>query len=369
MRFAIVVGTRPELIKMAPVIRAAMELRLDFRLVHSGQHYDEAMDKMVFAQFDLPQPDVNLGIGSGTHAITTSRILKRLEPYVQREHIGGVLVHGDTNTTLGAALVSAKLNLPIGHVEAGLRSFDRTMPEEINRIVVDHIATHLFAPTHDAVDQLHHEGIQSGIVMTGQTAVDALEYLRPRLKKTTLVTQYGLDTGKYFFMTCHRQENTDDKDKLLSIFEEVEQVAVETKMQIAFPVHPRTKLRLQQYGHYDDLCRNPRFLVIDPPCDYFTSLVLQLNARLILTDSGGIQEEACILGIPCVTLRENTERPETVEMGANVLAYGGNGSGDAVKQVGRIRAAVEKMLATSAQWEHGYGDGKSSYRILSSFVS
>lgn len=218
MRFAVVVGTRPELIKMAPVIRAAMELRLDFRLVHSGQHYDEAMDKMVFGQFDLPQPDVNLGVGSGTHASTTSRILKRLEPYIQREHIEGVLVHGDTNTTLGGALVSAKLNLSVGHVEAGLGSFDRTMPEEINRILVDHIATHLFAPTPDALDQLHHEGIQSGIVMTGQTAVDALEYLRPKLKSTSLFTHYGLHKGKYFFMTCHRQENTDDKDKLLSIF-------------------------------------------------------------------------------------------------------------------------------------------------------
>ncbi|MBX6395553.1 MAG: UDP-N-acetylglucosamine 2-epimerase (non-hydrolyzing) [Alicyclobacillaceae bacterium] len=359
-RFAIIVGTRPEIIKMAPVIRECEGRKLDYRLVHSGQHYDYAMDRAVFERFHLPDPHVNLQVGSGTHGEITARILERFEAYVIKEGIEAVLVHGDTNTTLGGALVAAKLNLPIGHVEAGLRSFDRTMPEEINRVLTDHVATHLFAPTEEAVSNLQAEGIQTGVFLTGQTAVDAIEYLRPSLPDNPILHELSLSSGSYIYLTLHRQENTDNPDRLNLILQGLERVGRELGYPIVCSLHPRTRQRLNEYKWWNRFNAIPGMRVLYPPVDVFASLALQSQAALVLTDSGGLQEEACMLGVPCVTLRENTERPETLAIGANRLAgYRPEG----------IVEAVSEMIRAPRQWKHPYGDGKASKRILDLFLA
>ncbi|MDI3327542.1 MAG: UDP-N-acetylglucosamine 2-epimerase (non-hydrolyzing) [Alicyclobacillaceae bacterium] len=358
-RFAIVVGTRPEIIKMAPVIRECEARGLDYRLVHSGQHYDYAMDRAIFERFGLPEPHVNLGVGSGSHAAVTARILERLETYLLEENIEAVLVHGDTNTTLGGALVAAKLNLPLGHVEAGLRSFDRTMPEEINRVLTDHVSTHLFAPTVEAVANLRREGIVQGVHLTGQTAVDAIAYLLPSLGNSPVLEEQQLEPRSYLYLTLHRQENTDDPKRLDLILQGLERTAKQFGLPIICSLHPRTRRRLEDYGWYERFREIPGMRVLYPPVDVFDSLALQSRAALVLTDSGGLQEEACILGVPCVTLRENTERPETLEIGANRLAgYRPEG----------IVQAVSEMLAVQGPWNHPYGDGQASRRILDLFL-
>jgi UDP-N-acetylglucosamine 2-epimerase (non-hydrolysing) len=358
-RFAIVIGTRPEIIKMAPVIQECERRGLDYRLIHSGQHYDYAMDRVVFERFGLPEPHVNLKVGSGTHAEVTARILERLEKALEEEGIEAVLVHGDTNTTAGGALVAAKRNIPIGHVEAGLRSYDRTMPEEINRIITDHVATHLFAPTKHAVDCLKREGLTEWVYLVGQTAADAIEFLRPSLKESPILDQIGVRGKRYIYLTLHRQENTDDRERLASIVEGLRRVGEESGCEIVCALHPRTHGRLHTFGLYESFAGIRGMHVLYPPVDVFDSLALQSQARLVLTDSGGLQEEACMLGVPCVTLRENTERPETLEIGANRLAgYHAEG----------IVEAVVDMLHVSRDWVHPYGDGKASQRILDLFA-
>ncbi|MDI3257415.1 MAG: UDP-N-acetylglucosamine 2-epimerase (non-hydrolyzing) [Kyrpidia sp.] len=358
-RFAIIVGTRPELIKMAPVIRECKSRKLDYRLVHSGQHYDRAMDRMVFEQFQLPDPHVNLKAGSGRHGEVTARILERFEAYILQERIEAVLVHGDTNTTLGGALAAAKLNLPIGHVEAGLRSFDRTMPEEINRVLTDHVATHLFAPTPAAVANLRAEGIERGVFLTGQTAADAIEFLRPGLAKHPVLNGLDLRPESYIYLTLHRQENTDERERLDLLIQGIERVGRELGFAIVCSLHPRTRRRLMEYGWFDRFHDIPGMRVIYPPVDVFASLALQSRAALVLTDSGGLQEEACMLGVPCVTLRENTERPETLAIGANRLAG---------YRPDTIVEAVSAMTAAPRGWRHPYGDGRASTRILDHFL-
>lgn len=358
-KIAIVIGTRPEIVKMAPVIHECMKRKLNYLLVHSGQHYDYEMDKVVFERFHLPDPHYNLKVGSGRHGQVTGAIMHGLEEVLIANDVDGVLVHGDTTTTAAGALVAAKLNIAIGHVEAGLRSYDRTMPEEINRKVADHISTHLFAPTEEAVRHLAEEGLRNGVYFVGQTAADALRYLRPELMRSEIFQRLGIADGeRYIFLTAHRQENTDDRERFEQIVDGLDRVAKATGHRFVCPLHPRTESKLQTYRMTERFYRIPGMTVI-PPVDPIESLALQSRAALVLTDSGGLQEEACMLDVPCVTIRENTERPETVLVGANKLAgYSAQG----------ILDAVMSMLEVERGWEQPYGDGHASERIIDLFV-
>ncbi|MDX5475382.1 MAG: UDP-N-acetylglucosamine 2-epimerase (non-hydrolyzing) [Bacillaceae bacterium] len=350
MKLAVVVGTRPELIKMAMLIKELKKRNTSNLFIHSGQHYDYHMDGMVLSLFDLPKPDFHLAVGSGTHAYTTSNVMIQVEKLIKSERIDLIIVHGDTNTTLGASLAAAKSFVPIVHIEAGLRSYDKTMPEEINRIIVDHLSTYLMSPTQEAISNLKKEGITSGVYCTGQTIVDAIHYLK-NLKPFNVLNKYGLTYKEFYFVTVHRQENTDDVKRLHSIFKSL-YILANSEKKVVLSLHPRTKKILTQHDKYDELI-NSKIVTLDPPPNFFESIQLQHNASFVITDSGGLQEESCILGTPCITLRENTERPETVECGANILAgYKTESILNAIKQM-KIKA-----------WKHPYGDVGISSRIL-----
>ncbi|WP_018131913.1 non-hydrolyzing UDP-N-acetylglucosamine 2-epimerase [Effusibacillus pohliae] len=354
MKLAVIVGTRPELIKMALVIQNIKQRHPRSLFIHSGQHYDDALDKRIAETFGLPEPDCRLHVGSGSHATTTANIMVGVEQLIDREKIETVIVHGDTNTTLGAALAAAKRNCRIAHVEAGLRSFDRQMPEEINRKLVDHMATHLFAPTRTAARNLQREGIRNGIYLVGQTIVDALAYINARSGDRPILGQLGLAPKQYLFVTIHRQENTDDPARLRSIVQALRQISGDTPYKVVLSLHPRTKRKLAE----SDLLRalpSKNLIVLDPPAPFADSVLLQREARIVLTDSGGLQEEACILGTPCITLRLNTERPETVACGANRLA------GTDTREILQSMSAV---LQSAQTWIHPYGPPGASEKIV-----
>ncbi|UAL48673.1 UDP-N-acetylglucosamine 2-epimerase (non-hydrolyzing) [Sutcliffiella horikoshii] len=353
-KMAVVVGTRPELIKMGVLIKEMKKRNSHHLYVHSGQHYDYHMDGMVADIFGLPKPDYNLGVGSGSHAATTAKIMVQLEEIIIREKIDTIVVHGDTNTTLGACLAAAKLSIPVAHVEAGLRSFDKTMPEEINRILVDNMSTYLFAPTEESVKNLNTEGINSGIYLVGQSIVDAIEHVKHH-NKINVLDIYGLDSKKYFFITVHRQENTDNPIRLHSIFSSILDLATHPESKLVLSMHPRTKKILAQQNLFQRLVDNPNIIILDPPPNFYHTIHLQYHAKLVITDSGGLQEESCIIGTPCVTLRENTERPETLECGANTLAG---------YQKEKILEAVKASILKKADWTHPYGKTGISKRIL-----
>lgn len=348
---SIVLGTRPEIIKMAPVIRACQKKNVEFSILHTGQHYSYEMDRIFFEELELPQPDYNLDVGSGTHAEQTAKIMTGTERIFIDNLPDIVLVQGDTNTVMATALTAAKLHIPVGHVEAGLRSFDRRMPEEINRVVADHISDYLFAPTDSSRQNLLREGIDATrIFMTGNTVVDAVFQNREIAhKKSGILTKMGLHDGEYFLVTAHRSENVDVKERLSGILFALSQLHDVYNIPVIFPMHPRTQKMMKEFG------LDVMGITITEPIGYLDFLELEKNARLVLTDSGGLQEECCILKVPCVTLRENTERPETVEVGANVLA-----GTDSV----RIVAAAERMMKSPKMWENPYGDGTAGERIV-----
>ena len=348
---AIVLGTRPEIIKMSPIIRECEARNLDYFILHSGQHYSYEMDRAFFEELELPEPKYNLDVGSGTQAGQTAKIMTGIEDVLVKESPDIVLVQGDTNTVMAGALAAAKLHIRVGHVEAGLRSFDRTMPEEINRVVADHISDYLFAPTETARQYLQKEGIEENkICVTGNTIVDAVFQNREiSEKKTDILDTLGLEPREYFLVTAHRQENVDNPDTLRSIIAGLEAVHHEYSLPIIFPMHPRTRKMVEQFGISLD------GISAMNPVGFLEFLQLESNARLVLTDSGGVQEETCILGVPCVTLRKNTERPETIEVGANVLA------GTGAEQ---ILASAREMLSRPRAWENPYGDGMASRMIV-----
>jgi UDP-N-acetylglucosamine 2-epimerase (non-hydrolysing) len=347
MRVAIILGTRPEIIKMSPIIRELEQKGMEFFILHTGQHYSYNMDKVFFEQLRLPQPRYNLRVGSGTHAEETGRMMIGIEKILVEEKPSIVLVEGDTNTVLAGALASVKIGIPIGHVEAGLRSFDRSMPEEINRVVVDHISDLLFAPTKVAKDNLLREGIpEDRIFVTGNTIVDAV-YQNLQLAEAINAPFIEDD---YFLVTVHRQENTDNPTRLKNIIEGLKLVKEYFDMPIIYPIHPRTLKRIREYSI------NTEGLNLIEPLDYLSFLKLESRAKLIFTDSGGVQEEACILKVPCVTLRYNTERPETIEVGANILA------GTEPKE---ILEKAKIMINVKRDWENPFGDGKAAVRIVS----
>ena len=351
MKVAVVVGTRPAIIKMSPIIRALEQKEVDFFILHTGQHYDYEMDGAFFDELNLPKPKYNLRVGSGSHGEQCARIMVESEKVLLKEAPDMTLVQGDTNTVLSVSLVASKLHLPLGHVEAGLRSFDRRMPEEINRVVADHLADLLFAPTEVSKNNLLREGVSpNSIHVTGNTVVDAVhQNLALSEGKASIIGTYGLEDNGYFLVTLHRAENVDDAYKLQGILSALRKISELHGLPVVFPVHPRTKKMIDKFG----LSRAG--LVAIQPLGYLEFLSLASRAKLLLTDSGGVQEEACVLGKPCVTLRENTERPETIEVGANVLA----GTG-----VEGIIAAVEKMIWVKSGWVNPYGNGNSGERIV-----
>ena len=352
MHAAIVLGTRPEIIKMSPIIRYCEELGLDYSLIHTGQHYSYEMDAAFFHDLELPKPGYKLNVGSGTHAEQTGKIMVGLERILIHDRPDVVLVQGDTNTVLGSALSAAKLNIDVGHVEAGLRSRDRTMPEEINRLLTDHIARYLFAPTELARSNLLQEGIdEEKIRVTGNTVVDAvLQNIEIAEQRSRIFRDLDLMPGGYFVLTAHRQENVDNREKLGNLIAAMRELHSIYGLPILFPAHPRTLKRLDEFG-----LSVPEGIRILEPQGYLEFLLLERSARAILTDSGGIQEEACILHVPCITLRENTERPETLETGGNILAG---------TDPGRILEAVSIVLSAEASWTNPFGDGRSGKKIV-----
>lgn len=349
---AIVLGTRPEIIKLAPLIRVAQTRSIPFRLIHTNQHYSQNMDAVFFEELRLPQPNVSLGIGSAPQGEQTGKMITLLEREFMENSPRAVLVQGDTNTVLAGALAAAKLGICVGHIEAGLRSYDRSMPEEVNRVVVDHIADLLFAPTQESDEILAAEGIPAERrLITGNTVVDAVEEHRTLAEHhVAMLRQLSLKSGQYLLLTLHRPANVDDRQVLEQILHGVHAVASHCQLPVIFPAHPRTVARMQFYGII-----LPETIRCIEPVGYLDFLSLETQARLILTDSGGVQEEACILQVPCVTLRENTERPETVAVGANRLA-GTDPSG--------IIAAASVMLARTSRWQNPFGDGRASMHII-----
>jgi len=351
MRVAVVLGTRPEIIKMSPIIREFERRGLDYFILHTGQHYSYNLDQVFFDQFNLPRPKYNLEVGSGTHAEETGRMLIGIERVLLREKPDVVLVEGDTNTVLAGALAAVKLGIAVGHVEAGLRSFDREMPEEINRVLTDHISDFLFAPTEKARENLLREGISDDkIFVTGNTIVDAVfQNLKLINEQSNILNDLGVVDGEYFLVTVHRQENVDNKERFRGILEGLRLVRKEFGFPVIYPIHPRAEKRMKEF----DLSAEDLTLI--DPVDYLSFLYLESRARLILTDSGGIQEEACILRVPCVTLRYSTERPETIEVGANVLA--GTNPVEIVEK-------VKFMLDRKREWINPFGDGRAGLRIV-----
>ena len=336
---------------MAPVIRECQRRGLDYSIIHTGQHYSYQMDRIFFEQLELPQPDHNLDVGSGNHGVQTGRILADLEAVLMAERPDVVLVQGDTNTVMAGALAASKLHIKVSHVEAGLRSYDRSMPEEINRVVADHISDYLFAPTEISKANLLREGIaEDKIHVTGNTIVDSVyQNLEIAMRKVNILADLGLEPKGYFLVTSHRQENVDSKQRLGEIIRGLEMVKSEFGLPVVFPVHPRTRKMVESFGFELDGIR-----AIEP-LGFLEFLQLEAGARLALTDSGGVQEEACILGVPCVTLRENTERPETLDVGANVLA-------GTVSQ--RIMDGARNMLEAGESWKNPFGDGNAGQRMI-----
>jgi UDP-N-acetylglucosamine 2-epimerase (non-hydrolysing) len=350
MKIAVILGTRPEIIKMSPVIRLLEAKPANYFILHTGQHYSYQLDQVFLEQLELPQPRYNLDAGSGSHAEQTGKILISVEKVLVKERPDVILDEGDTNSTLACALAAAKMGIKVGHIEAGLRSYDRSMPEELNRLLTDHLSDYLFAPTPKARQILLGEGIgEDKIFVTGNTIVDAVhQNLELAKGKTDILSALNLRAKQYFLVTLHRQENVDNRARFSSILEGLERVAAEFEAPIVCPLHPRSRKMMTDFG------LQPRHITLAEPVDFLSFLQLESCARLILTDSGGIQEEACILGVPCVTLRDNTERPETIDVGANILA---GASPDNI-----VRCA-EVMFNKEVNWKNPFGDGRAAERI------
>jgi len=351
MKLAIIIGTRPEIIKMAPIIRECQHQKIDFFILHTGQHYSFDMDKIFFNQLHLPHPTYNLDVGSGSHAQQTAKILIGCEKILTHESPDIVVVEGDTNTVLAGALAAAKLSITTGHVEAGLRSYNKNMPEEINRILTDHCSDYLFAPTEISKKILLEEGIpEEKIFITGNTIVDAvLQNLQLSQQQSHILEELELKKDQFFLVTTHRQENVDSKQRFNKILQGLQTLAYEFQLPVIYPIHPRAQKRIKEFN-----LQIKNIQLIDP-LDYFSFLQLESNAKAILTDSGGVQEEACILQIPCITLRDETERPETLEIKSNIIA-GVNSE--------KILQSVTTMLSADRQWNNPYGDGKAAEKII-----
>jgi UDP-N-acetylglucosamine 2-epimerase (non-hydrolysing) len=348
VRLVHVLGTRPNFVKMAPVIAAVRERFGDQQsvIVHTGQHYDRAMSEIFFEELGVPEPDHMLGVGSGSHAEQTARVLERLEPVLRENRPDLVLVPGDVNSTLAAALCAERLGIPVAHVESGLRSFDRTMPEEINRVVADHVSELLFLHSAEAEDNLRAEGVaEDRFRFVGNTMIDTLVALEDRIRSRAAAREAGVEPGSFLLVTLHRPALVDGP-LLGPAIEALEQVAAE--MPVVFPIHPRTRKMLGDRGA-------ERIKLIDP-VGYLDFLSLEADAGAVLTDSGGIQEETTYLGVPCFTLRDNTERPVTVRAGTNTLL------GLRPERIAEIPAALRQRPQSRPQPPEKW-DGRAAVRV------
>lgn len=358
MKLVNIVGARPQFIKLAPILRVIERHNREHPdhpirevLIHTGQHYDYEMSGVFFEELGLKAPDENLGVGSGTHGAQTGEMLRRIEQVLLRERPDWVMVYGDTNSTLAGALAAAKLHIPVAHVEAGLRSFNRRMPEEINRVLTDHISDLLFCPTETAVKNLEREGITRGVHLVGDVMYDAvLQYAELAERRSRILDELGLEKQGYALATVHRAENTDDPERLRAILLGLEGISREG-LPVILPLHPRTRKEIRRLGIALDAVR-----IVDP-VSYLDMLLLEKNARAILTDSGGVQKEAFFFQVPCVTLREETEWVETVEAGWNVLV------GCEPERI--VQAALEARPGVESAWP--YGDGRAAERIINEF--
>jgi len=357
LKVVAVVGARPNFMKIAPLLWAAAQRpdSFEFRLVHTGQHYDKNMNEVFFQELDIREPDIHLGVGSGSHAEQTARIMVALEKVLVEDPADLVLVVGDVNSTLAAALVAAKLHVPTAHVEAGLRSRDRRMPEEINRMVTDCLSEVLFTTSRLADRNLLAEGVPpERICLVGNIMIDTLIHFLGRAEGRDSPERLGLARGGYGLVTLHRPGNVDDAAKLTGIIDTLCRISRE--LPVVFPIHPRTRGTLAAFGLFERLEREPG-VVLTEPQGYLDFLSLMRSSRLVISDSGGIQEETTYLKIPCLTLRENTERPETVEFGTNLL-IGHDGE--------RLYAQARRIL--DGDWKAGgeleFWDGRVAERIL-----
>ena len=381
MKIVTIVGARPQFIKAASVSRAIQAFNekgsLTDRLsskkkireifVHTGQHYDDLLDRVFFEELELPKPDYHLGVGSGSHARQTGVMMERIETVLEREKPEIVVVYGDTNSTLAGALAAAKLNIPVAHVEAGLRSYKRTMPEEINRLLTDHLSTLLFCPTAQAVRNLLKEGIKNGkttiVKKVGDVMYDSiLYYSKLAGEKSTILKDLGLSlslgldsTPNYYLATLHRAENTDDPRRLESILRALSEIG--KKLPVVLPLHPRTRKMIKDY----DLFPKSKGIRLIEPVSYLNMLNLEKNAKAILTDSGGVQKEAYWLKVPCFTLREETEWVETVRSGWNVLV------GTRVKRILEEMNQVERRKRIK-KGVNIFGNGRASEKIVQILV-
>lgn len=362
-----VVGARPQFVKLAPVCRAieaynaiTNELPIDHRIIHTGQHYDRDVAELLFEQMAIPRPDWNLAVGSSSHATQLARMMQRMEPLLNAERIDWVIVYGDTNSTLAGALLAARLKISLAHVEAGCRSFDLGQPEEQNRIVADHFSQLLLAPSQAALDNLHREGIggpadpqKRQSLLVGDVMYDALlQHLTFAENRTeNNLRDFHLKSKGYYLLTLHRAENTNSRHRLASILKAVRTL----DYPVLFPVHPRTSQALLRAG----ISLNGKIRAV-PPLGFLEMLAMEKNARKILTDSGGVQKEAFYLGVPCVTLRDQTEWPETVECGANLVA---GTETEAIREA--VRAEGGSDWSTLAL----YGDGKSAIKIVDQLLA
>ncbi|QGA81916.1 non-hydrolyzing UDP-N-acetylglucosamine 2-epimerase [Halomicrobium sp. LC1Hm] len=348
---ALVLGTRPEIIKLAPVLRELESRDHPYTLVHTGQHYSGNLSSVFFDQLNLDPPDYDLGVGSSSHGEQTGVMIREIEVALNEIDPAWVLVQGDTNSVLAGAIVTSKMDAKLGHIEAGLRSYDRKMPEEINRVLTDHASDHLFAPTESAAANLATEGITDRVTVTGNTVVDAVDqHADLATSESAVLERFEISPGKYLVLTAHRSENVDVKGRFRSIIEGVSRAADSVGFPVIYPVHPRAEERLSEFEF-----SIPENIRIVEPLDYLDFLHLEQHAAAMVTDSGGVQEESCILDTPCVTVRANTERPETVTVGANELV-----GVDPTKIATGVKAAVE----TDVDWENPFGDGTAAEQIL-----
>ena len=355
MKIGVILGTRPEIIKLAPVIRECEKRKLDYFILHTGQHYSYEMDKIFFDELNLPKPKYNLEIGSHIYGKQLMLMVKGLEKILKKERPDVILVLGDTNTVLCGALVAHRLGIKVGHVEAGLRSYE-IMIEEINRTLVGLHARYHFAPTNLSKNNLLKENVEeSKIFVTGNTIVDALyENLKLANSKYDILKKFNLEKNSYALVTAHRPETVDDKNNLRNVLNGLKLVYEKLNTKIIFPMHPRTKNKIKEFK-----LKIPKGILITEPQGYLEFLQLMANARLIITDSGGIQEESCVLKIPCVTIRESTERPETLEVKSNLLA-----GYDPIK----ILKYSKTMVNKERNWENPFGDGTSASKIIDTIL-
>jgi UDP-N-acetylglucosamine 2-epimerase (non-hydrolysing) len=358
-----VVGARPNFMKVAPIVEAMKRREGEFMplLLHTGQHYDEGMSDAFFRDLGLPAPDVYLGVGSGSHAAQTAAVMQSFEPVVLSERPDWVVVVGDVNSTLACALVCSKLGVRVAHVEAGLRSRDRTMPEEINRLLTDQLADLLLTPSVDADANLLAEGIpKKRIRFVGNVMIDSLFSQLERAKLSTVREELGVEDKDYATLTLHRPSNVDERDAFSRILDALEQIA--ERLPIIFPVHPRTRARIAEFDFTERIERLKNLRLVEP-LGYLDFLCLYSGARLVLTDSGGIQEETTALSIPCLTLRENTERPITVEMGTNQIV-----GTNTLKITEAAFSALDNPRETKQRRVPPLWDGHTAPRILEALL-